>query len=267
MGEGKYLNVAAPDPRSEAEAERLLGEYRESGDAALRERLVSMHQPLVRFLAAKFRHRGEPLEDLVQVGAIGLILAIDRFEPERGNRFSTFAMPTIVGEIRRHLRDRTWNVRVPRRLQELNARIVAANEALTASLGRSPTIAEIAAAVGATEAETVEAMELSHLHHMVSLEESVTFQGEPTPIAVRDLIGGPDPNLEKIERHEDLHAALGSLNERERRIVLLRFFHDLSQSEVAERLQISQMHVSRLQQRALARLKALLVEEHSAEGG
>lgn len=253
--------MATPEPRFEAETEQLLAEYHRTGDPLLRERLVTMHESFVRFLAAKFRDRGEPLEDLVQVGTIGLIQAIDRFEPERGNRFSTFALPTIVGEIRRHLRDRTWQVRVPRRLRDLNAQAAGANERLTAELGRAPSVTEIAAAIDASEAETLEAMELGHLHHMVSLEAPLAGQDEASALAVKDTVGGPDPNLETIERHEDLRAALGSLNERERQIVRLRFFHGLSQTEVAERLQISQMHVSRLQQRALDRLKELLAEE------
>jgi RNA polymerase sigma-B factor len=253
--------VTTPESHFEAETERLLTEYRDTGNPEARERLISMHEPLVRFLAGKFRSRGEPIEDLMQVAAIGLIQAIDRFEPERGYRFSTFATPTIVGEIRRYLRDRTWMVHVPRRLRELNGQAAMANERLSAELGRSPSISEIAAAIGASEAETLEAMESGHLHQTVSLEEPLTFRGEATPVAVGDVLGGPDPNLEKIERYEDLRVALESLNERERRIVLLRFFHGLSQSEVAERLQISQMHVSRLQQRALDRLKSLLDEE------
>jgi RNA polymerase sigma-B factor len=253
--------VASRESLSEAESEQLLIEYRGTGDPSIRDRLVLTHEPLVRFLAAKFMDRGEPLEDLVQVGTIGLIQAIDRFEPERGHRFSTFAIPTIVGEIRRHLRDRTWNVRVPRRLRELNAEAAKVNERLSQELGRAPSVAEIAAVLGASEAETLEAMEMGYAQQTVSLEAPVTVRGAPLPITVEDAVGGPDPNLERVERYEDLRAAVDALNERERRIVLLRFFHGLSQSEVAQHLQISQMHVSRLQQRALEHLKALLAEE------
>lgn len=253
--------VATPDSQSETDTEQLMIEYRRTGDPDLRERLVLIHEPLVRFLAVKFADRGEPLEDIVQVGTIGLIQAIDRFEPERGSRFSTFAIPTIVGEIRRHFRDRTWNVRVPRRLRELNAAAAKANERLTQELGRAPSVPEIAAAIEASEAETLEAMELGNLHQMLSLEAPLTLSGDASPIAVKDVVGGPDPNLEKIEQFEDLRTAVERLNERERQIVLLRFFQGLSQTEVAEHLQISQMHVSRLQQRALDRLKALMADE------
>jgi RNA polymerase sigma-B factor len=253
--------VAHPESGSDVETEHLLAEYHRTSDPTLRERLIETHEPLVRFLTSKFKDRGEPFEDLVQVGTIGLIQAIDRFEPERGNRFSTYAIPTIIGEIRRYLRDRAWHVRVPRRLQELNAQAARANEQLTAMLGRPPSVAEIAAAIRASESETLEAMEMGHVHQMVSLESPVKVRGESLSMAVEEIVGAPDPNLEKFDRYATLHTAVHRLNERERRIVLLRFFYGLSQTEIAQRLQISQMHVSRLQQRALSHLKALLAEE------
>jgi len=166
--------VSNSKARPEDDAERLFLEYRATRDTPIRDRLVLMHENLVRFLAAKFANRGEPLEDLVQVGTIGLINAIDRFEPERGTKFSTYATPTIVGEIKRHFRDRAWNLKVPRWLQELNLQVMRANEQLAQQLGRSPTIVEIAAHVGASEAETLDAMELGNAYETVSLDTKLS---------------------------------------------------------------------------------------------
>jgi len=220
-----------------------------------------MHENLVRFLAAKFANRGEPLEDLVQVGLIGLINAIDRYDAERGTRFSTFATPTIVGEIKRHFRDKSWNLKVPRRLQEMNLQVMRANEALAQRLGRSPTIDEIAEYVGASEDETLEAMELGNAFDTVSLDAQLSFEGETAPLTLSDTVGGTDTSLESVQVYDDLKDALASLDDREKMVIYLRFFHDLSQSEVAQRLRISQMHVSRLQAKALAHLRRLMTED------
>jgi RNA polymerase sigma-B factor len=251
--------VSNPRPHLEEEAEQLFQEYKATRDTAIRDRLVLMHENLVRFLAAKFANRGEPLEDLVQVGTIGLINAIDRFEPERGTKFSTYATPTIVGEIKRHFRDRAWNLKVPRWLQELNLQVMKANEQLSQQLGRSPTIGEIAAHVGATESETLEAMELGNAYETVSLDTKLSFEGETAPLTLNDSIGVDDISLWKIDQYDDLKAAVECLDNREKMIIYLRFFHDLSQTEVAQRLNISQMHVSRLQHKALKRLKELMM--------
>jgi RNA polymerase sigma-B factor len=255
-------------PRLEEEAERLFQEYKATRDTEIRDQLVLMHENLVRFLAAKFANRGEPLEDLVQVGTIGLINAIDRFEPERGTKFSTYATPTIVGEIKRHFRDRAWNLKVPRWLQELNLQVMKANEQLSQQLGRSPTIAEIAAHVGSTEAETLEAMELGNAYETVSLDTKLSFEGETAPLTLNDSIGVDDISLWKIDQYDDLKAAVECLDNREKMIIYLRFFQGLSQTEVARRLKISQMHVSRLQHKALNRLKELLTasDEEDAPG-
>jgi RNA polymerase sigma-B factor len=247
-------------PRQEEEADRLFLEYKATRDTEIRDRLVLMHENLVRFLAAKFANRGEPLEDLVQVGTIGLINAIDRFEPERGTKFSTYATPTIVGEIKRHFRDRAWNLKVPRWLQELNLQVMKANEQLSQQLGRSPTIAEIAEHVGSSEAETLDAMELGNAYETVSLDTKLSFEGETAPLTLNDSIGVDDTSLRKIDQYDDLKAAVELLDNREKMIIYLRFFHDLSQTEVAERLNISQMHVSRLQHKALRRLKQLMTQ-------
>jgi RNA polymerase sigma-B factor len=246
------------------EAERLLEQYQRTRDPKIRDQLVLMHENLVRFLAAKFANRGEPLDDLVQVGLIGLINAIDRYDAERGTRFSTFATPTIVGEIKRHFRDKAWNLKVPRRLQELNLQVMRGNEALAQQLGRSPTIGEIAEHVGASEDETLEAMELGNAFDTLSLDAQLSFEGETAPLTLNDTVGSTDSSLENVQVYDDLKDALASLDDREKMVIYLRFFQDLSQSEVAQRLRISQMHVSRLQAKALAQLRKLMTEDEEA---
>jgi RNA polymerase sigma-B factor len=240
--------------------ERLFEELRRTGDPVLRDQLIVAHENLVRFLAAKFGNRGEPLDDLIQVGMIGLINAIDRFEPERGIKFSTYATPTIVGEIKRYFRDRAWNLKVPRWLQELNLQVMKANEVLTQKLGRSPDIPEIAEFVGCSEEEALNAIELGNAYETVSLDTKLNTDGEAA-LTLNDSIGAEDQDLSHIDGYDDLKGALDQLDNREKMILYLRFFQDLSQSEVARRLGISQMHVSRLQNRALQRLKQILSED------
>lgn len=242
----------------EEDAESLFAKYAETKDPKIRDRLVVMHQNLVRFLAGKFMNRGEPIEDLVQVGTIGLINAIDRFDPGRGTKFSTYATPTIVGEIRRHFRDKAWSLKVPRRLQELNLSANKAMEALSQRLGRSPTIQEIAQAVNSTEEETIEAIELGNAYDTVSLDTKLPYEGESAPLSLAEFVGDIDGSLDNLERYGDLNQAMDCLDQREKSIIYLRFFKDMSQTEVARKLNISQMHVSRLQQKALKRLKELL---------
>jgi RNA polymerase sigma-B factor len=244
---------------TDAEAEALFRQYARRKDEHVRERLVAMHQNLVRFLAGKFANRGEPLEDLVQVGTIGLINAVDRYDAERGTKFSTYATPTIVGEIRRYFRDKAWSLKVPRRLQELNQAANKAVDTLSVRLGRSPTIAEIAQAIGANEEETLEAMELGNAYDTVSLDSRMSTESESAPMTLAEFVGGEDENLNALQRYGDLTAALDSLDEREQVIITLRFFKDMSQAEVAKRLNISQMHVSRLQHRALSNLKKAML--------
>lgn len=243
---------------TEEDAESLFAKYVETRDTRIRDQLVTMHRNLVRFLAGKFMNRGEPLEDLVQVGTIGLINAIDRFDPGRGTKFSTYATPTIVGEIRRHFRDKAWSLKVPRRLQELNLSANKAAEALSQELGRPPTVQEIAHAVNASEEETLEAIELGNAYDTVSLDSKLAYEGESAPLSLAEFVGGTDGSLENLETYGDLNQAMECLDQREKSIIYLRFFKDMSQTEVAKRLNISQMHVSRLQQKALRRLKELL---------
>jgi len=243
---------------TDSETEALFRNYVNTKDTRIRDQLVIMHQNLVRFLAGKFANRGEPLEDLVQVGVIGLINAIDRFDPDRGTKFSTYATPTIVGEIRRHFRDKAWSLKVPRRLQELNLAANKAAESLSQRLGHPPTIQEIAQAVGATEEETLEAIELGNAYDTVSLDSKLAYEGESAPLTLAEFVGAIDGGLENIDTYGDLRQAVDCLEPREKAIIYYRFFKDMSQTEVAKRLSISQMHVSRLQQKALRRLKELL---------
>jgi RNA polymerase sigma-B factor len=226
----------------------------------VRNQLITIHQPLVEHLARRFRNRGEPYDDLVQVATIGLIKAIDRYDPERGVEFSTYATPTIIGEIKRWFRDKGWAVRVPRRLQELRLEIGSATAALTQELGRSPTVAELADRIGTGEDEVLEGLESAAAYSTLSLD--APDGGESDGPSVLDMLGAEDAALEGVENREALKPLLAGLPERERRILLLRFFAGMTQSQIAVEVGISQMHVSRLLARTLVRLReGLLVDE------
>ena len=220
----------------------------------LRAALIERHLPLVTFMARKFADRGEPLDDLIQVGTIGLIKAIDRFEISKGFEFSTFATPTIVGEIKRHFRDKTWAVRVPRRLQELGASVTKATTELTQKLDRSPTPKEIAKHLGITVDDVAEALESNAAYSTVSLD--VTSE---TSTSIGETFGALDEALEGVEYRESLKPLLAQLNDREKRILQMRFFDNLSQSQIATELGISQMHVSRILNKVLTHLRAGLI--------
>ena len=225
-----------------------------------RDELVTLQLPLVQFVARRFAGRGEPLEDLVQVGTIGLIKAVDRFDLERGVEFSTYATPTIVGEIKRHFRDKGWAIRVPRRLQELRLSIGAATSELTQTLGHTPTVAEIAAHIDVSEDEVLEGLEGAQAYSTSSIDAPVGDDSDSPMLA--DRLGDEDPGIETIEYRESLKPLLASLPSRERRILALRFFHGMTQSEIAEEVGVSQMHVSRLLTKSLTTLReGLLVEE------
>jgi RNA polymerase sigma-B factor len=227
---------------------------------AIREKLVEMHLPLVEHLARRFRNRGEPLDDLVQVATIGLIKSVDRFDPERGVEFSTYATPTIVGEIKRHFRDKGWAVRVPRRLQELRLSLTSATADLSQRLGRAPTVAELAAQLKLSEEEVLEGLESANAYSTLSLD--VPEQGEQDSPVVADSLGAEDEELEGVEYRESLKPLLAKLPPREKKILLLRFFGNMTQSQIAEEIGISQMHVSRLLARTLAQLRDdLMVDE------
>lgn len=228
--------------------------------AELRAQLVDQHIGLVEFLARRFRNRGEPLEDLVQVGTIGLLKAIERFDLDREVEFSTYATPTIVGELKRHFRDKGWAVRVPRRLQELHLELTKVVGHLGQDLGRSPTVAEIAQTMGTTEETVLEGLEIAQAYNFTSLDAPLdTDEGGTTSFA--DQLGEDDEHLENLEYRASLAPEMAKLPERERRILYLRFFKGLTQSEIADKLDISQMHVSRLLNRTLANLRHALEEE------
>ena len=222
--------------------QELLRRYHRDGDLDARQALVERMLPLVRTLARRYANRGEPLDDLVQVGCVGLIKAVDRFDVSRELRFSTFAVPTILGEIKRHFRDRAWSVRVSRGIQESNARIARAAERLSGRLGRSPTVEELAQATDSTVEQVLE-----------SLQGAQGGGGEPL-----DWLGSEDPGYNRTEQRLVLARGLESLSTREREIVTLRFFGGLTQREIADRVGISQMHVSRLLRRAIVRMQGEL---------
>jgi RNA polymerase sigma-B factor len=247
------LNVARAGEGVDRALDERFAEYRRTGDRRLRDELVEAHVPLAQYLARRFAHRGEPHDDLLQVALLGLLKAVERFEPDRGLQFSTFATPTIVGELKRHFRDRGWAMRVPRRVQELHLQLSRAVGAMSQSQGRSPTPKEVAAFLGVSEEEVLEAMEAGGMYRLASLDA-------PAPAAedggdLLGMVGDDDPALEQVEHAEELSTLLGALPERERAIVYLRFFRGLTQSEIATRIGISQMHVSRLLARSLAQLR------------
>ncbi|MFP5335556.1 MAG: SigB/SigF/SigG family RNA polymerase sigma factor [Actinomycetes bacterium] len=221
--------------------------------AALRDSVVEAHLPLVRHLARRYADRGEPLDDLVQVGTIGLLKAVDRFDPDRGHAFSSFAVPTVLGEIRRHFRDRGWMVRVPRRLQDLSRSLTEARAVLTQELGRAPTVDELAARTGADPEQVLEALDSAGAYATVPLD-SEDDDGPQTWLAE------DDEALEHVENREALRPLLEQLPARERRILALRFVRGMSQAQIAAEVGISQMHVSRLLARTLATLRAGLTD-------
>ena len=227
----------------------------------LRNELVVAHLNLVRYLAVKFANRGEALDDLIQVGTVGLLKAIDRFDLERGVEFTTYATPTIVGEIKRYFRDKGWAVKVPRRLQELNLSVNRAIEKLTVKLGHSPTVGELAQHLGASEEDILEAQELGQAYNLLSLDTELNGDGDKKSQTLADYVGQNDAGLELLEDRANLERAFQVLTGRERVILYLRFYESVSQTEIAKRLNVSQMHVSRLQQKALEKLKNFLQEK------
>jgi RNA polymerase sigma-B factor len=246
------------------DAGRLLAAYKALPDRhpsrqGLRERAINAWAPLARHLASRYHGRGEPLDDLTQTAMVGLIKAVDRFDPARGTDFAGFAIPTIVGEIRRHFRDRTWDVRVPRRLQELRIAISDANADLAHRLGRSPTVADVAAHLELTEEEVLEGLEGARAYRSASL--SAPMHGEEGGATLGDSMGEADHGFELADLRITLGTALDALTERERWIILLRFYGGQTQTQIAERVGVSQMHVSRLLAKALAKLRDRLDDE------
>jgi RNA polymerase sigma-B factor len=232
----------------------LFRQYKATGDSEVRDQLIVSHLNLVRFLASKFKNRGEPLDDLIQVGTIGLIKAIDRFDPSRGLEFTTYGTPTILGEIKRHFRDKGWSVRVPRRLQELSAKVNQANDELTNELSRSPSVEEIAKRVGASVDDVLEAMESSSAYSSVPLEGGGSSDDDDAP-SVIDHYATEDEDLAASDDRIVLEDAIRDFSPREKDVIRMRFFEGMTQVEIAERLGISQVQVSRLLRRTLRRVQ------------
>jgi RNA polymerase sigma-B factor len=226
--------------------------------ASVREQLVHLHLPMVEHCARRFRNRGEPFEDLLQVGMIGLLKSIDGFDPERGVEFSTYATPTIVGEIKRYFRDKGWAIRVPRRLQELRLQISAVTAELTQAQGRSPTPRELADAIGCSVEEIVEGIESSNAYSTLSLDAGDEPGDGGNAGSMLDAIGFEDADLEQVEIRASLRPLLDALEPREKRILLLRFFKNRTQTQIAEEIGVSQMQVSRLLSRTLVQLRTSL---------
>jgi RNA polymerase sigma-B factor len=240
------------DERQVDEAEVLRLFERIPHDDAARDELVAKFQPLAEYFARRFTGRGEPIEDLNQVANIGLLSAIDRFDPTREVRFSTYAAATILGELKRHLRDKGWAIRVPRPLQELGLRMNRLIPQLSQELGRSPTVQELADRLEATPEEVLEARDAAQAYSTASLDAPIG-EGERSPV---ETVGGDDPSFELVERWTAIAPAVKSLPERERRVLYLRFFSGMTQSEIAEDIGVSQMHVSRILSNTLERLRA-----------
>jgi len=240
----------------------LLRKYHEEGDLAAREKLIEQYMSLVRSLARRYSYRGEQLEDLVQIGAIGLIKAIDRFDLDRGVELTTYATPNIIGEIKRHFRDKGWSVRVPRGLQELNVQLSRLVESLTVQLGRSPTIPELAKAAGVEEENVLEALESGRAYSSLSLSTG-GGDGEDD-LDPMESIGTEEHQFEVSEDRAVLAPGFRVLDERERKILQLRFFDGLTQSQIAQQIGISQMHVSRLIRRSLEKIRDEIAADEPA---
>ena len=243
------------------EDRRLLIRYHEEGDATAREELVERFLPLARQLARRYQRQNEPLDDLMQVASMGLVKAIDRFDPKRGTAFSTYAVPTILGELKRYFRDSGWAVHVPRGMQERVMKLDQASQELHRKLGRAPSASELADELALTTEEVLEAMEAASAYDAISLEEQRgSEQRDSQEPTYADSLGSEEERYELVEYGATIAPTMKALSERERLILHLRFVEDLTQSEIADRIGVSQMHVSRLIRRALARLRAVARE-------
>jgi RNA polymerase sigma-B factor len=241
---------------SDRDDRALFERYRQSGDAAAREALVKRFLPLARKLAARYRRGAEPLDDLRQIASLGLLKAIDRYDPARGTAFSSFAVPTILGELRRHFRDTGWAIHVPRDLQELALRLDGTIDELHHTHGRAPTVTELAERLKTTPEQVLEAREAAAAHHAASLE-SPLLDGDGDRATLGDVLGARDVALDAAETAMTAESLLRHLSDRNREILRLRFADDLTQSEIGERIGISQMHVSRVIRQSLEQLRAV----------
>jgi len=252
----------SPGPREQLTGERkLLERYAEDRSPIVREELVDRFMPLARRLASRYAGGAEPFDDLIQVASVGLVKAIDRFDPVRGTAFSTFAVPTILGELKRHFRDRGWSVHVPRDVQERILKVEKALAELPAKLGHSPTVQEIGERIQATDEEVLEAMHAAQGHHAVSLDATSSMGDGDDPGPLKDRIGGEDLSFETVEYGEAIGPVLAEISERDRMVLHLRFVEDMTQSEIAERVGVSQMHVSRILRATIEKLRKQVSED------
>jgi RNA polymerase sigma-B factor len=233
---------------------RLLIRYHHEGDLAAREELVERFLPLARDLALRYTYTDEPFDDLLQVASLGLIKAIDRFEPGRGTKFTSYAAPTILGELKRHFRDKGWALHVPRDLQERTLAVSRETDVLSKKLGRSPKVREVAAALGCSVEDVLEAQEAAASYEAASLDAPTARDDEEAAPLV-DMMGGEDSAYELVESRDAIASTWKALPDVERQVLELRFMHDLTQREIGEQIGYSQMHVSRLLRRALNRLE------------
>ncbi|MDR6227564.1 RNA polymerase sigma factor SigB [Desmospora profundinema] len=229
--------------------------YQEEGDEAVQAKLVEHYTSLVETMASKFSRGSEPFEDLTQVGMLGLLAALKRYDPTYGRSFEGFAVPTIVGEIKRYIRDKTWSVHVPRRIKELGPRIKKAVEELTTRFQRSPHVDEIAEYLEVSPEEVLETMEMGRSYNAVSVDSPIEANSDGSHVTLLDLVGHADHGYEQVDRQMLLERAFQVLTDRERDIIQMTFFDNMSQKQAGEHLGISQMHVSRLQRRALRKLR------------
>jgi RNA polymerase sigma-B factor len=256
---GNQAGPGYPPPTGEDRAararddRRLLERYHREGDRAAREALVERFLPLARQLARRYQRGGEPLDDLVQVASLGLLKAIDRFDPDRPTAFSSFAVPTILGELKRHFRDRGWSVRVPRDLQEMAVRVDRVTDDLARELGRAPTPVEIGEHIGVTAEQVLEAREAAGAYRAISLDRP--RDDDEDEAGIGDAMGAEDPGFGLAEDAATVQRLMTVLTDREREVLRLRFSEDLTQSEIGARVGVSQMHVSRLIRQAIARLR------------
>ena len=233
--------------------EELLESYHFDRDPAAREQLVKRFLPFARKLALRYVHSREPLDDLVQVASVGLLNALERFEPGRGKKFTSFAAPTIVGELKRHFRDKGWTVHVPRDLQERALAVSRHTERLSALLGRSPTLDELGEALHCTVEQVMEAIDVAHNYHPASLDAPVTHDGDDR-CALAETLGSEDSGFELAEHRQALAERWSTLSEVEQEVLSLRLVHEMTQREISQRIGCSQMHVSRLLRRSMVRL-------------
>jgi RNA polymerase sigma-B factor len=225
--------------------------------ARVRQRLIELYMPLAAHIARRFRNRGEPLEDLVQVATVGLIKSVDGFDVHRGPAFTSYAVPMIVGELKRYFRDRSWDIRVPRRLQELCTSIARITDELTQRLLRPPTVADLATELGVSEEEVIEGLDCSQAYRALSLHAPLS--GDQADTELGEMLGCVDQDIENVEQREALRPLIAALSQREQRIISLRFFGNMTQSQIAAEVGVSQMHVSRLLSHALGVLRSRLL--------